>query len=350
MKDLEIPYGFKVDDYREEAAAMVLLGAGGESSQWIGSLKTGLDSCSTKSLASSIATENRDISKTLDGGTAPRSQSSLHSVAVSTLASAIVSAKPKKRHPMARVARRIFQEKGDGREGDISKAADTVEQMRTGFGFMGDEEADEEELEAISFLNDLDRFFASDYLPTDQDILQCRLMTINVTETHFEVDGNQYRIFDVGGQRSERKRWAAYFDDVKAIIFVVAISTYDQVCSEDSETNRITEALNLFGSICNHPFFKATPLILFLNKQDIFEAKLEKGSKISEYFPDYTYPNDFEHASTYFLAKFREMNKYKKKSIYAYFTWATDITQSRTILNTVCVVVVQLSLSTIGFQ
>ena len=36
------------------------------------------------------------------------------------------------------------------------------------------------------------------------------------------------------------------------------------------------EALTLFDQICNHPSFKKTSMILFLNKRDLFEMKLKK--------------------------------------------------------------------------
>jgi len=40
-------------------------------------------------------------------------------------------------------------------------------------------------------------------------------------------------MFDVGGQRSERKKWIHVFDNVQAILFLVAISAYDSVLIED---------------------------------------------------------------------------------------------------------------------
>ena len=43
------------------------------------------------------------------------------------------------------------------------------------------------------------------------------------------------RMFDVGGQRSERKKWIHCFEGVTAIIFCVALSEYDMVLAEDDE-------------------------------------------------------------------------------------------------------------------
>lgn len=53
-----------------------------------------------------------------------------------------------------------------------------------------------------------------------------------------------FRVYDVGGQRSERRKWMHCFDDVTAIIFVAAVSAYDQVLYEDATQNRIDEVLH----------------------------------------------------------------------------------------------------------
>lgn len=50
---------------------------------------------------------------------------------------------------------------------------------------------------------------------------------------------------DVGGQRSERKKWIHCFEDVTAVLYCVGISEYDQVLYEDNVTNRILESLKL---------------------------------------------------------------------------------------------------------
>lgn len=71
------------------------------------------------------------------------------------------------------------------------------------------------------------------YLPTDQDILRSRVKTTGITETTFLVGDLTYKIFDVGGQRSERKKWIHCFENVTALVFLVSLSEYDQMLYED---------------------------------------------------------------------------------------------------------------------
>merc|ERR1712004_961753 len=108
------------------------------------------------------------------------------------------------------------------------------------------------------FLDDLDRLGAKDYQPTEQDILRTRVKTTDIVEVHFSFKNLNFKLFDVGGQRSERKKWIHCFEDVTAIIFCVAMSEYDQVLHEDETTNRMQESLKLFDSICNNKWFGDT--------------------------------------------------------------------------------------------
>ncbi|CAG8440689.1 14564_t:CDS:2 [Cetraspora pellucida] len=114
----------------------------------------------------------------------------------------------------------------------------------------------------------------TDYFPTNQDVLRSRVKTTGITETTFFIGELTYRMFDVGGQRSERKKWIHCFENVTAIVFLVAISEYDQLLLEDETVNRMQEALTLFDSICNSRWFVKTSIILFLNKIDRFQEKL----------------------------------------------------------------------------
>ena len=58
-----------------------------------------------------------------------------------------------------------------------------------------------------------------------------------------------FRLFDVGGQRSERKKWIHCFEDVTAIIFCVAMSEYDQVLHEDETTVSVLKCIIIRADI-----------------------------------------------------------------------------------------------------
>ncbi|KAI6075330.1 Guanine nucleotide-binding protein G(olf) subunit alpha isoform X2 [Aix galericulata] len=151
-------------------------------------------------------------------------------------------------------------------------------------------------LEIDSFLERIDSVSMDDYTPTDQDLLRCRVLTSGIFETRFQVDKVNFHMFDVGGQRDERRKWIQCFNDVTAIIFVVACSSYNMVIREDNNTNRLRESLDLFKSIWNNRWLRTISIILFLNKQDMLAEKVLAGkSKIEDYFPEYahyTVPED----------------------------------------------------------
>ncbi|XP_044279086.1 guanine nucleotide-binding protein G(t) subunit alpha-3 isoform X3 [Varanus komodoensis] len=139
---------------------------------------------------------------------------------------------------------------------------------------------------AAYYLNDLDRLTAPDYVPNEQDVLRSRVKTTGIIETQFSFKDLNFRMFDVGGQRSERKKWIHCFEGVTCIIFCAALSAYDMVLVEDEEVNRMHESLHLFNSICNHKYFATTSIVLFLNKKDLFQEKIAKVH-LRVCFPDY---------------------------------------------------------------
>ncbi|XP_064641600.1 guanine nucleotide-binding protein G(s) subunit alpha isoform X2 [Lineus longissimus] len=139
------------------------------------------------------------------------------------------------------------------------------------------------------FLDKVSEIRKPDYTPSEQDILRCRVLTSGIFETKFTVDKVNFHMFDVGGQRDERRKWIQCFNDVTAIIFVTACSSYNLVLREDPSQNRLKESLELFKSIWNNRWLRTISVILFLNKQDLLAEKVKAGkSKIEDYFPDFT--------------------------------------------------------------
>ncbi|KAJ1334385.1 hypothetical protein BSLG_007540 [Batrachochytrium salamandrivorans] len=151
------------------------------------------------------------------------------------------------------------------------------------------------------YFESIDRIGALGYMPTEQDVLRSRVKTTGITETTFRVGELTYRMFDVGGQRSERKKWIHCFENVTAIVFLVAISEYDQVLVEDETVNRMQEALTLFDSICNSRWFVS-------------------------------------------------LNQSEKKQIYTHFTCATDTSQIKFVMAAVNDIIIQNNLRDVGLM
>jgi guanine nucleotide-binding protein subunit alpha len=198
-------------------------------------------------------------------------------------------------------------------------------------------------------------------------MLQARLRTTGITETLFELGQMNFRMMDVGGQRSERKKWIHCFEGVQCLLFMVALSGYDQCLVEDQNAvchtfpephlptavansplqNQMHEAMMLFESLVNGEWFKRKPIILFLNKMDLFKDKLDISS-ISKHFPDYTGPDtDFEAAYRYFSERFRGINRIPDREIYIHKTNATDTQLLKVTMDSVQDMIIQKNLHTL---
>lgn len=80
----------------------------------------------------------------------------------------------------------------------------------------------------FSLFENMERICDPKYIPNPTDVLRARVRTQGIMETRFRVaDGTIISMFDVGGQRSQRRKWIYCFDDVRAVLFVVALSGYD---------------------------------------------------------------------------------------------------------------------------
>lgn len=194
------------------------------------------------------------------------------------------------------------------------------------------------------YLDNLDRISQPDYLPTLQDILRVRVPTTGIVEYPFDLDSIIFRMVDVGGQRSERRKWIHCFESVTSIMFLVALSEYDQVLVESDNENRMEESKALFRTIITYPWFQESSVILFLNKKDLLEEKV-LYSHLVDYFPEYDGPQrDAEAARDFILKMFVELNPDPEKIIYSHFTCATDTENIRFVFAAVKDTILQLNL------
>uniref|UniRef100_A0A914W1P7 Uncharacterized protein n=1 Tax=Plectus sambesii TaxID=2011161 RepID=A0A914W1P7_9BILA len=198
------------------------------------------------------------------------------------------------------------------------------------------------------YLNDLDRIADQHYAPTNQDVLYARARTSGIVETAFTTQKTMFRVFDVGGQRSERRKWIHCFDNVNAIIFICAVSEFNQKLMENDETNRLLESLEIFKQIVNNTLFSfKCSMILFLNKTDLFAEKIKVAS-ITAAFPNYKGATTYEAQLNYIQKRFESCKANPKKIIYTHRTCATDTNQVETVLDDVLDQIVRLNLLEAG--
>ncbi|ORY75620.1 guanine nucleotide-binding protein alpha-3 subunit [Leucosporidium creatinivorum] len=196
------------------------------------------------------------------------------------------------------------------------------------------------------FFDEIKRIGTQGYVPNEADVLHARTKTTGISETKFKSGQLSIHMFDVGGQRSERKKWIHCFEAVTSIIFCVALSEYDQVLLEENGQNRMNESLVLFESVINSRWFLRTSIILFLNKIDLFKAKLPKVP-LEKYFPEYTGGADVNKGAKYILWRFTQLNR-ARLSIYPHLTQATDTSNIRLVFAAVKETILQNALRDSG--
>lgn len=203
-----------------------------------------------------------------------------------------------------------------------------------------------------NYLNDIPRIASPDYRPSTQDVLIARVRTTQVVMEKYRIDNIDFEMYDVGGQRSERRKWIDCFDQVTAVIFVAALSEYDQTLAEAKRTNRMVEALELFRSVCNNRAFSNTSIMLFLNKRDIFQEKILYSDIAAQRpFCDYAGPTkDSDHGILYFIQKFKDcLIDDEFNDSFIHVTCATDTNNMEFVLDSTRTIIMTDNLKRSGF-
>ncbi|XP_021104243.1 guanine nucleotide-binding protein subunit alpha-13 isoform X2 [Heterocephalus glaber] len=144
------------------------------------------------------------------------------------------------------------------------------------------------------FLDNLDKLGEPDYIPSQQDILLARRPTKGI---HDE---------------------------------------FDQVLMEDRLTNRLTESLNIFETIVNNRVFSNVSIILFLNKTDLLEEKVQIVS-IKDYFLEFEGdPHCLRDVQKFLVECFRNKRRdQQQKPLYHHFTTAINTENIRLVFRDV---------------
>ncbi|XP_028310829.1 guanine nucleotide-binding protein G(o) subunit alpha-like [Gouania willdenowi] len=201
---------------------------------------------------------------------------------------------------------------------------------------------------ALYFFENLTRIIMPNYVPTEADVLRVRVRTRGIIETQFQVNGIVFRLYDVGGQPTERRKWLSFFDGIHAALFVVSLSSFDTMLLEDPSVNQLYESFNLFSSLCSNPAFEKTSTILLMNKLDLFHEKIKHSERhLRLYLPTYKGPDgDVTAAAQHITAMFSACDT-RDKPLYHHFTTATDTTSMQDVFHMVIDQIVRENLAAI---
>ncbi|KAJ6233009.1 g protein alpha i subunit [Anaeramoeba flamelloides] len=184
------------------------------------------------------------------------------------------------------------------------------------------------------FFDKTSEIASENYIPTDQDILSCRIPTTGINQIQFKVKEHNWNIIDVGGQRNERKKWLHQFEECTILLYLVAMNEYNQTLYEKEGINRLHESLNLFKKISNMVFFRHTNCVILFNKMDLFEEKIKKYD-LKKCFDDYHDGNDLDCAKEFIKNKFYQVAKNKNRQIFIHFMCAIQTENIKVIIRAV---------------
>lgn len=151
------------------------------------------------------------------------------------------------------------------------------------------------------------------YIPTDEDLVRCCARTTGFVELKLSAGDIPLTVYDVGGQRAERKKWVHCFEDTCAFLYVAGLTDYDLKLVEDPKDNRLIEDLKLFEGLCD--MFPSKPIMLLLSKADILQQKISNtnAGHIESLWPDYKGNNSYESIVEFITEQYMAKNKYDRE-------------------------------------
>jgi GTPase SAR1 family protein len=177
-------------------------------------------------------------------------------------------------------------------------------------------------------IKNIERLAGNDAIATNDDIVRCRQRTTGLSELDFPYGKNYFHLFDVGGQKPERKKWDIIAETHKptAIIYFASLIDFDVPLLTEEGKSRMDESLEVWEECLNKEGFKNTTVILMLNKLDLFEDKIERVD-MTQTYKKYKGGNDYDKAKAFILKMFEKKSLktlHTEQKVYSHFTCAID--------------------------
>jgi len=113
-----------------------------------------------------------------------------------------------------------------------------------------------------------------------------------------------------------------------AIVFFSALDEYNMVSSEEAPLTKLQVSLKTFEKFANFDLALSCTLILFLNKSDIFEKKIDSDNGFASFkntFPHYKGKKDVQQAAEHIIGLFKaQLNSRNPGDLHIHVTCALD--------------------------
>ncbi|KAK8521426.1 hypothetical protein V6N12_005331 [Hibiscus sabdariffa] len=222
--------------------------------------------------------------------------------------------------------------------------------------------------EELPHLPDVAKYFlekaveisSNEYEPSEKDILYAEGVTQSngLTSIEFSFDDrspmsevynenfecppslNKYQLIRINSKGlHDGCKWLEMFEDIRAVVFCVALSDYDEMWSRGTGPvcNKMLSSRDMFESLVSHPSFRDIPFVLLLTKFDALEEKISQiPLSTCEWFRDFSplKPHHNPHAlaqqAFYYVAvKFKEL--YYSICSRKLFVWQTKGRERKSI-------------------
>ncbi|KAI4212766.1 MAG: hypothetical protein LQ349_009328, partial [Xanthoria aureola] len=177
-------------------------------------------------------------------------------------------------------------------------------------------------------MDNIDKILWPDRAGQFDPSLYVHIMTNGLYKSTVKVEPFEYGNSDVGGSQSERGKWLHCMDGLHYVIFVADLNAYCQTLREDSERNQLHESLDVFERITREPHIQNTPILLLLNKTELFEKTITHHP-ISRFDPGYTGGVDYWKACEYMADCYRRRNRRPHGKFHCLFVDSLDTDEFR---------------------
>ena len=145
------------------------------------------------------------------------------------------------------------------------------------------------------YIEDYSRLTTINYTALETDYIKFQQKTTGIVQHKFTYKNTPFLLMDVGGQRNERKKWINALSVCNALVYVVSLSEFDEICMEDEKTNRLVEDFATFQEWSKNDLVKEKMVYLLFTNTDRFQKKIRDSKRlevIRNIFPEHDISDD----------------------------------------------------------